>query len=141
MLWFMVAVPTPETGSCLGRKRVEKGHSPTPTSGFCIRYPFHNQGSSHWASREQLSWGWGLERQEEIHRPQPTQDIQGWYTGTMWSRSRKRLLVRGTEKGMVLANLGPVSTEVVFYDLCICVYDYMRVCFCTGDFMCMHVRQ
>lgn len=80
MLWFMVAVPTPETGSCLGRKRVEKGHSPTPTSGFCIRRPFHNQGSSHWASREQLSWGWGLERQEEIHRPQPTQDIQGRYT-------------------------------------------------------------
>lgn len=79
MLWLAVAVPTPETGSCLRRKRVEKGHSPVPTSGPCLRHPFHNQDSFCWASREQL--GWGPETQEEIHsrpRPQPTQDRQ-WY--------------------------------------------------------------
>lgn len=79
VLWLAVAVPTPETGSCLRRKRVEKGHSPVPTSGPCLRHPFHNQGSFCWASREQL--GWGPETQEEIHsrpRPQPTQDRQ-WY--------------------------------------------------------------
>lgn len=37
--------------------------------------------------------------------------------GTMWSWGRKSLLVRGTEKGMVLANVCPVITEVVFCDV------------------------
>lgn len=61
--------------------------------------------------------------------------------GTMWSGGRKRLLVRGREKGMFLASVGPVRTEVVFCDLCVCVYDFVCVCFCTGDFMCTYVRQ
>ena len=40
----------------------------------------------------------------------------------MWSWGRKSLLVRGTEKGMVLANVCHVITEVVFCDVYVCVF-------------------
>lgn len=72
-----------------------------PTSGLCRRHPFHNQGSSHWASREQLFGGWRLERQEEIHRPQPTQDIQEWYTRypVEWSQEKTAGQRRGERNG------------------------------------------
>lgn len=73
VLWLAVAVPTPETGSYPRRKRVEKGHSPVPTSGPCLRHPFHNQGSFCWASREQPGLGSRDTGRDPLQaRPQPT---------------------------------------------------------------------
>lgn len=128
MLWLVVAVPTPETGSCLRRKRVKKGHSPAPTSGPWLRHPFHNQGSFCWAARQQPFLDWGPERREEIHsrpRPQPTEDPQEWYTRYPVEWEQEKIAGQRWKKGMFLADVGPVSTEVVFCDFSMCVFLYV----------------
>lgn len=87
VLWLMVAVPTPETGSCLGRKRVEKGHSPAPPLGSVSDtpsttrvLPTEHQGSSRFGARVQRdrkkSTGFSLLKMSK-HGLQ----------GTMWSES------------------------------------------------------
>lgn len=60
VLWFVVAVPTPETGSCPGRKRVEKGPSSTPCLWALPQTPLPQSGFFPLGTKGVAVWGLGV---------------------------------------------------------------------------------
>lgn len=140
VLWLAVAVPTPETGSCLRRKRVEKGHSPVPTSGPCLGHPFHNQSSFCWASREQPGLGSRdtgrdpLQAQASAHSGLPMVHEVPCGVGAgndCWSEAGRK---KWYWPVWVLGVLGCVCDFCVY--VCLCLYIFVGTP--THVYICVH---